>query len=84
MDNGVPSYAEYDARIAELEGRIDVAHATGFRDMRERMQPLINRAKALVRVLDDREKNHGSLIGPETLTARNELALELSKWGGAK
>ncbi len=41
---------------------------------------LIDCAKRLLAVLDDREVNHGSLIGPETLNAKNQLRLELSKW----
>lgn len=41
---------------------------------------LVSAARKLVELLDDAERYHGSLIGPKTLTAVNELRLELSKW----
>lgn len=50
---------------------------------KERMQmfaDLRTKAKALVDLLDDAERNHGGLVGGKTFTAANELRLELSKW----
>jgi hypothetical protein len=44
------------------------------------VEGLYGRAKALVETLDEREKYHGSLIGPETLMLVNDLRLELAKW----
>lgn len=41
---------------------------------------LIDKAKALVDLMDDAERNHGSLVGSKTLRGVNELRLELSKW----
>lgn len=45
-----------------------------------RPSELVTKAKALVEMLDEREKYHGSLIGQETLSLVNELRLELAKW----
>lgn len=39
------------------------------------------KARNLVALMDDAERNHGLLIGGKTLTAVNELRLELSRWG---
>jgi hypothetical protein len=39
------------------------------------------KAKALVDMLDDAERNHGGLYAGKTMTAANELRLELAKWG---
>lgn len=41
---------------------------------------LAEKAQALVDLLDDAERNHGSLVGTLTMRARDELRLELSKW----
>ncbi len=41
---------------------------------------LVAKAKALVDMLDDAERNHGSLVGTKTLTAVNELRIELQRW----
>lgn len=41
---------------------------------------LVAKAKALVALLDDAERNHGALIGVKTLRAVGELRLELSRW----
>lgn len=38
------------------------------------------KAQKLVDMLDDAEINHGGLISVETLTAKNELRLELARW----
>ena len=41
---------------------------------------LIEKARALVDLLEDAENNHGGLIGTKTLRAKNVLRLELSRW----
>lgn len=41
---------------------------------------LIARARNLVDLLDDAERNHGSLVGVVTMRARDELRIELLKW----
>lgn len=41
---------------------------------------LVVKAKALVDMLDDAERNHGALIGTKTLKAANELRLEIARW----
>lgn len=66
------------ARGAQAAGSI---HANGYRYLpAHEVLELVAKAQALVALLDDREVNHGSLIGPETLNAKNELRLELSRW----
>lgn len=44
------------------------------------VQDLITKATLLVDMLDDAERNHGALIGSKTLTAANDLRLELTRW----
>lgn len=41
---------------------------------------LLAKARHMVELMDDAERNHGGLIGGVTLRAKNELRLELSKW----
>lgn len=41
---------------------------------------LLEKSKQLVDLMTDAEQNHGGLIGSKTLTAANQLRLELSKW----
>lgn len=41
---------------------------------------LRDKASKLVELMDDAEKNHGALIGGQTLRAVGELRLELAKW----
>lgn len=41
---------------------------------------LYEKAQALVELMEDAERNHGSLVGTKTLRGVNELRLELSKW----
>lgn len=41
---------------------------------------LVQKAQALVDLLEDAETNHGGLIGTKTLTAKNVLRMELSRW----
>lgn len=71
----------------ERDSQAYLEHRPGMQYLAQRIveslppaQNLIASARKLVDILDDREKNHGALIGPETLNARNELALELSRW----
>lgn len=59
------------------EGRENVA---GAEDLVLGIRTLVAKARQLVELMDDAERNHGSLIGGKTLTAVNELRLELSKW----
>jgi hypothetical protein len=49
-------------------------------ELRAEIKDLVAKAKALVDMLDEREKYHGSLIGPETLSLVNNLRLELARW----
>jgi hypothetical protein len=49
-------------------------------DLRTEIKDLVAKAKALVDMLDDAERNHGGLWAGRTMTASNELRLELSKW----
>jgi hypothetical protein len=42
---------------------------------------LVEKARALVDMLDDAERNHGGLYAAKTMRAANELRLELTKWG---
>lgn len=49
-------------------------------DLRAATAALAAKARQLVELMDDAERNHGSLIGGKTLTAVNELRLELSRW----
>jgi hypothetical protein len=49
-------------------------------ELRAEIRDLVAKAKALVDMLDEREKYHGSLIGPETLSLVNNLRLELARW----
>ncbi len=41
---------------------------------------LVAKARALVDILDEEERNHGGLVRTESLRAKNELRLELSRW----
>jgi hypothetical protein len=41
---------------------------------------LAEKAQALVDLLEDAEVNHGGLVGTKTLTAKNVLRMELSRW----
>lgn len=41
---------------------------------------LVKKARQLIELLDDMEKNHGGLIGTATYRGRDELRQELSKW----
>lgn len=43
---------------------------------------LVAKATNLVKLMDDAEVNHGGLWSGKTMKARDELRLELSKWGG--
>lgn len=41
---------------------------------------LVAKARRLIELLDDMEKNHGGLVGTATYRGRDELRMELSKW----
>jgi hypothetical protein len=74
-----------DWSIKEPVGRFtvtaDEANAESARDFAISVRALIDKAKALVDMLDDAERNHGGLYAGKTMTASNELRLELAKWG---
>jgi hypothetical protein len=46
----------------------------------DEINTLVAKAKALVDMLDDAERNHGGLYAGKTMTAANELRLELARW----
>lgn len=46
----------------------------------EKLKNLLSKAKTLGDLMLDAEVNHGGLIGSKTLTAANELRLEISRW----
>ena len=41
---------------------------------------LVDKARKLIELLDDMEKNHGGLVGTATYRGRDDLRQELSKW----
>jgi hypothetical protein len=49
-------------------------------ELRTEIRDLVAKAKALVDMLDDAERNHGGLYAGKTMTAANELRLELARW----
>lgn len=56
-----------------------------YAEMREDMlarkvKDLLVKAKALVDMLDDAERNHGGLYAGKTMRSANELRLELQRW----
>lgn len=73
-----------------LRERLDAAHAVGFRDMREKAQPLVDKAKALVdSVSHDNNGSivagrymggNGGLVSRETIAAADALRAELERW----
>lgn len=62
--------------LEEIE--IEVPFVSVHKDV---IEALVTKAAALVTLLDDAEVNHGGLVGTITLRAKNELRLELAKWG---
>lgn len=46
----------------------------------ERLKALLDKASRLGILMLEAETHHGGLIGSKTLTAANELRLELSRW----
>lgn len=62
-----------------LQGR---AHGweNGYDTAMLKAAEFVAKAKTLVDLMNDVERNHGGLWGTKTLRARDELALELSKW----
>lgn len=61
--------------IEEIE--IDLPFISVHKDV---IAALVKRANNLVELLDDAERNHGSLVGTVTMRARDELRIELLKW----
>lgn len=68
------SFGPFNLRVLQASGASNILGAY------EAVRDLHAKAKALVDMLDDAERNHGALIGSKTLTAANELRLELSRW----
>lgn len=58
-------------------GRENVASAEA---MVTSINELVAKARNLVELMNDAERNHGGLLSVQTLRARGELALELGKW----
>lgn len=56
----------------------------GYDQAQRETRALILKARALVEMLDDAERNHGALIGAKTLRAANELRLELNAFKEVK
>lgn len=52
----------------------------GWSDACAHANELVAKAKALVDVIDDAERNQGGLLSVQALRGRDELRLELSKW----
>lgn len=46
----------------------------------EKLKALLDKANLLGALMLEAETHHGGLIGSKTLTAANELRLELSRW----
>lgn len=61
--------------LEEIE--IEVPFVSVHKDI---IEALVTKAKNLVALLDEEEKYHGGLVRVETLKAKNELRLELSRW----
>jgi hypothetical protein len=71
--------SELAAKLDDIESRL-VRSLELLERVQAATETLVAKAKALVELMDDAERNHGSLIGGKTLTAVNELRLELSRW----
>lgn len=61
---------QIETKAALINAMEQLAHA----------ERLAKKSSALVDLLDDAERNHGSLVGTKTLRARDELRLELARW----
>lgn len=55
-------------------------HVMEMAEERAKTEALVAKAKALVEMLDDAERNHGGLYAGKTMRAANELRLELQRW----
>lgn len=71
--------SELDDKLAELKATLQNAMSYMEIAMAD-TEVLVQKAKALVDMLDDAERNHGALIGTKTLKAANELRLEIARW----
>jgi hypothetical protein len=73
-DTGGMTFGPYHIQVLQSSGASNILGA----------HTLVNRlgeaAKTLVDLLEDAETNHGGLIGTKTLTAKNVLRMELSRW----
>lgn len=61
--------------LEEIE--IEIPFVSVHKDV---MAALIDKAQALVDLMNEDERHHGGLTRPETMRARNELALELQRF----
>lgn len=74
------SYRNFTVEPGANPERIYEALDSSISTLMEKATGLEQKAKALVDLMDDAERNHGSLVGAKTLRGVNELRLELSKW----
>lgn len=72
--HGVPP----DHKLLQIARDVSEEIAVDRRYAGAETRALILKARALVDLLDDAERNHGALIGSKTLRAVNELRLELN------
>lgn len=79
-DNAEPHELDGKLYWVEKDGMSQYIDATVHLGMSVMARDLVAKARQLVELMDDAERNHGSLIGGKTLTAVNELRLELSRW----
>ncbi len=70
--------------MTEAPTTLVTATAQELLDLQLRASLLLEKSRAVVELMDDAERNHGSLVGVKTLTAVNALRLELSKWKDVK
>lgn len=66
--------------VGQLTVTADDANAEAAEAMVLSVRMLVDKATRLVDMLDDAERNHGGLYAGKTMTAANELRLELGKW----
>ncbi len=68
------SFGPYKLRVLQASGASNILGAYRL------FHDLYDKAQALVDEMNDTERNHGGLLRPLTMRARDELALELSRW----
>lgn len=65
---------------AKREAMLEAAYRRGVA-AHEQETALVAKSRNLVTLLDDAEINHGGLWSGKTMRARDDLRLELAKWG---